>query len=157
MSLADSIAKSIALFEGFYQSGSVAARNNNPGNLRNWGSTPVVDGFASFPTEAAGWDALRRQVELNISRGLSLNEFFGGKPGVYPGYAPAADANSPDTYAAFVGGQVGVSPDVPLSSGFFLPDLMPIIPAWDLAPVPEGENQLLLAAGMLAAGALLLV
>jgi hypothetical protein len=102
------MALSIAWMEGYFRSGTfqpmntIAYRNMNPGNLRSWGSNPVVQGYAKFPTESAGWNALYSQISKNIQRDLTMNEFFGGKPGVYPGYAPAADRNRPDQYAAFV-------------------------------------------------------
>lgn len=44
-----------------------------------------------------------------------MREFFGGKEGVYPGYAPATDNNDPEKYAAFVAARLGVSPDTPLA------------------------------------------
>ncbi len=116
MSLIDNLAAAIARYEGFYKPGSLAQRNNNPGNLRSWGDYPVVDGYVRFPDAETGWRALRRQVELNIARGLNLYEFFGGKPGVYPGYAPAADGNQPRTYAATVAGWLGISADQPLKT-----------------------------------------
>jgi len=117
MSLIDTVSSAIASFEGYYNPGSVADRNNNPGNLRSWGNRPVRDGFALFDSPEEGWAALRRQVELNISRGLSLREFFGGKPGVYSGYAPAADSNDPNRYAEFVAARAGVPADIPLAAG----------------------------------------
>lgn len=115
MSLIDDLANAIARFEGYNKPGSLAARNNNPGNLRSWGSYPVVNGYVQFPDAATGWAALRRQVELNIGRGLNLLEFFGGKPGVYGGYAPATDGNAPRNYAQTVAGWLGISTDQPLS------------------------------------------
>lgn len=115
MSLPDSISQAIAHMEGFYSPGTIAQRQNNPGNLRSWGTYPVVNGYVQFPDAAAGWSALNQQVNLNISRGLTLQEFFGGKPGVYDGYAPSADANNPKSYAQYVAGQVGIDPTVPLS------------------------------------------
>ncbi len=63
-----------------------------------------------------GWNALYQQINLNIGRGLTLNEFFAGKPGVYDGYAPSADQNSPYAYAARVGRDVGIPVDVPLNT-----------------------------------------
>lgn len=115
MSLIDDLAGAIARFEGFYSGGSLAARNNNPGNLRSWGNYPVVDGYVQFPDAETGWAALRSQVQRNIGRGLNLLEFFGGKIGVYPGYAPAADGNRPRTYAQTVARWLGISTDQPLS------------------------------------------
>lgn len=115
MALVEDLAQAIARFEGFFQQNSLAGRNNNPGNLRSWGNLPTSGGYAVFPTPEAGWAALRRQVELNIGRGLTLQEFFGGKPGVYPGYAPSADANDPANYAAVVAGWLSIDPAVPLT------------------------------------------
>ncbi len=108
------IAQAIAQKEGFYVSGSIAQRNNNPGNLRSWGSTPIVSGYAKFATVQDGWNALYSQIQTNIGRGLTLNEFFAGKPGVYAGYSPSSDGNQPIAYATFVGSQVGIPVDVPL-------------------------------------------
>lgn len=113
--MVESIAEAIARMEGFYNAGETLAKiNNNPGNLRSWGSNPVNRGYAKFPTLAEGWRALHRQVRLLIDMNLTLYEFFGGKPGVYPGYAPAADSNHPRHYAEFVGGQTGIDPNVKL-------------------------------------------
>jgi len=108
------IAYYIATFEGFFQSGTVAARNNNPGNLRTWGSRPIRDGFAVFDTAQDGWHALLRQIDLNVRRNLTLLEFFSGKPGVYPGYAPAADKNNPYNYASFIGNRLNIPLNQPL-------------------------------------------
>jgi hypothetical protein len=81
---------------------SIAFRHNNPGNLRLWGKYPKLKGYVVFPTNELGWAALYKQVHKNIHRGLTLREFFAGKPGVYGGYAPSADGNSPVRYAKFV-------------------------------------------------------
>ena len=116
MGLTESIAQAIATMEGFFQSGSIAQRNNNPGNLRSWGNAPVVNGYASFATPEDGWNALYSQVNTNIGRGLSLYEFFAGKPGVYPGYAPSSDSNQPVQYAQFVATQAGINPATPLNT-----------------------------------------
>lgn len=91
------------------------APRNNPGNLRTWGSLPTQGGFAVFPDIGAGRAALERQVELNIGRGLTLEQFFGGKPGVYAGYAPGADSNDPARYAANVSQWTGIPLGVPLN------------------------------------------
>lgn len=97
------IAVLIAYFEGFFSEGSRARRNNNPGNLRGWSkkNRKDPDGFDIFQDLATGWNALLKQVEKNIFRDLTVREFFEGKPGVYPGYAPLSDGNPP-TYARFV-------------------------------------------------------
>jgi hypothetical protein len=114
MDAVPSIVRAIAAMEGFYKPGSLASRNNNPGNLRSWGSLPVKDGYVVFPNVEKGWEALRRQTRKNIDRGLTLEEFFSGKPGVYPGYAPSADGNQPMGYARFVASASGVPLGVPI-------------------------------------------
>jgi hypothetical protein len=105
--LISSLASAIQRFEG-WALGTVSYRNNNPGNLRSGPGMIGTDtsGYAIFPDFQTGWNALLSQVQLNVDRGLSLDEFFAGKPGVYPGYAPAADSNLPYQYAATVGGWI---------------------------------------------------
>jgi hypothetical protein len=114
--LITSLAQAIYRFEGSGPS-TLATRNNNPGNLRS-GPGQIgtdVNGYAIFGSMQDGWNALDNQIQLNIDRGLSLNEFFAGKPGVYPGYAPAEDSNQPYNYASTVGSWIGVDPNVPLN------------------------------------------
>lgn len=123
--MVEAIAKAIATMEGYFISQDDAAKrriswptraqiNNNPGNLRAWGKNPTNAGYALFGTAEHGWNALRRQVRLLIDRNLTLLEFFGGKPGVYPGYAPSADKNNPQKYAEFVSKQTSIPIDQPL-------------------------------------------
>lgn len=119
--IVDAIAQAIARQEGYLDangnvlSGNIAYRNNNPGNLRTWGNLPVSSGYAVFPTVDQGWAALYRQVQLNINRGLTLQEFFAGKSGVYGGYAPAKDSNQPYVYAANVAAWTGLPLSTPLN------------------------------------------
>jgi hypothetical protein len=92
---------------------------NNPGNL----TVPGTGKLASYPDLATGEAALDNQIQLNINRGLNLEQFFGGEPGVYAGYAPAPSAacgggctgNNPSNYANFVAGQIGADTSTPLS------------------------------------------
>lgn len=117
MSLVEDLANAIARVEsGNFNPTSLAMRNNNPGNLRSWGSYPVVGGYVKFPDYATGLKALQTQVQKNIDRGLTLEEFFAGKAGVYAGYAPAADSNSPSSYARTVASWLGLSTDTPLNA-----------------------------------------
>jgi hypothetical protein len=140
MSLIDDLASAIARYEGYNNPANLAARNNNPGNLRSWGSYPVVNGYVQFPDAATGWAALRRQVQLNIDRGLTLQEFFGGKPGVYSGYAPAADGNRPATYAQTVAGWLGISTGQRLADLANRPGADPQpAPAWNGPILPALE------------------
>ena len=115
--LTDDLAAAIKRFEGTCPSPD-SCRNNNPGNLRAGPGAVGTDsrGIAIFPDYTTGWNALEHQVDLNVGRGLSLSEFFGGKPGVYPGYAPAGDRNNPSGYANTVAGWLGIDPYAPLQS-----------------------------------------
>jgi hypothetical protein len=128
LKLVQAFADAIATMEGFHSRAVTRAKvNNNPGNLRSWGSVPVVSGYASFPTADDGWNALRQQVQKNLFvRKLSIGEFFAGKPSVYPGFAPSADSNNPGHYANFVCGFLNPK----------FPDDQPFYPGTVLANLP---------------------
>jgi len=115
--LVDAMALAIARREGFYVQDSKAQRNHNPGNIRPWPDCklPVSGGMIAFPDDESGFKQLKAQIYRNIERGLTLYEFFGGKPGVYAGYAPAADQNDPKSYAEFVARLVGIPADILIS------------------------------------------
>lgn len=109
--MGDTLAQSIAQFEGFNISGSVAQRNNNPGNLR---ASPYATGkdsrgYAIFPDSQTGWSALDYQLGLYSQRGLTLQEMVNI-------YAPASDNNSPSSYLSFLESKLGVGPSAPVSS-----------------------------------------
>lgn len=108
------MAAAIARYEAGSKRAAISISHNNPGNLRTWGDYPVVNGFVKFPDWATGMQALREQVERNIERGLTPREFFAGKQGVYPGYAPRKDGNDPDAYASTVSKWLKIDPDKPL-------------------------------------------
>ena len=115
-SLTTDLAGAIQRMEGACSGDS--CRNNNPGNLRAGNGATGVDsrGIAIFPDMATGEAALEHQVDLNIGRGLTLDEFFAGKPGVYAGYAPAGDSNNPSGYSSTVAGWLGIPENAPLAS-----------------------------------------
>ncbi|HXR75137.1 MAG TPA: hypothetical protein VN737_04120 [Bryobacteraceae bacterium] len=114
--LVDALSNAIAKFEAGDKADPVSRRNNNPGNLRWWGNYPVVNGYAKFPDWETGMEALRQQVRTNVfGRGLNLEQFFGGKPEVYPGFAPAKDENDPESYANTIGKWLGIDVHVPLN------------------------------------------
>lgn len=114
LDLIQRMAEAIAINEGFMEPQrpgdtefhprptTLAYRHNNPGNIRLWGKYPRVKGYVVFPNVTVGWQALYKQIDKNINRGLTLREFFAGKPGVYFGYAPSVDGNQPVRYAEFV-------------------------------------------------------
>lgn len=114
--LVTAFAQAIAQMEGYNTTGTIAARNLNPGNLRSGpNQSGTANGYAVYSSAAAGWADLYSQIQTNFNRGLNTYQFFGGGLG-YPGYAPAADSNSPNTYAVFVAAQLGIDPTVPLNS-----------------------------------------
>jgi hypothetical protein len=65
-------AKAIATCEGFYELGSVARRNNNPGNLKKSGTPTDEYGHSRYESVVEGWLALYR-VAYN-TRDLTLME-----------------------------------------------------------------------------------
>jgi hypothetical protein len=131
MALIDDLATAIQRMEG-WAPGSVSFRNNNPGNLRplgagrTWAGQIGVDsgGYVVFDGYASGLAALKKQIGILISRGLTLTQFFAGQrdasgkvvPGGYSGYAPAADHNQPNVYAGHVGSMLNLPSDVPLNT-----------------------------------------
>jgi len=128
---------SIAEFEGFYiaksdpRYPSISQRNNNPGNLRPIGAS---QGFRFFNTHDEGWEALKKQVLLNINRGLTLDEFFLGKPGVYPGYAPLGDnpADVMENYISHVAARTSMARNLDLR--YYFPSFSDI----DASSIPLG-------------------
>lgn len=106
------IAAAITKNEGSCPS-PISCRNNNPGNLRAGPGSVGVDsrGIAIFPDYSTGEAALENQINLNVGRGLTLDQFFGGLPGVYPGY----DKTDP-SYASKVSNWLGIPSDTPLQT-----------------------------------------
>jgi hypothetical protein len=105
-------ASAIASFEGFNTPGSVAARNNNPGNLKFAGQSGAVgpdpNGFAIFPDPSTGWSALYNQLQKYVQDfpGYSILQMMGkylGQP------TPTVDSQgNAYNYATFVSNQLGV-------------------------------------------------
>ena len=108
------LAKAIEKFEGNY-AGSLAYRNNNPGNLRG---APTQagrrDGFAYFRTYEDGFNALKSHIKnaaLGNSRyydyGITVEEYFNI-------YAPVSDDNQPNLYFNFLINETGFDRDIKL-------------------------------------------
>lgn len=95
-----------------YPQGSLAYRNNNPGNLRPGslavGATGSNGGYAVFPDFQTGWNALLGLIQSPAYWSLTLVQFFSQ-------YAPSADNNNPAAYAATVAASLGVDPNTPIS------------------------------------------
>jgi len=59
------IAKAIATAEGFYASGSLPQRANNPGDLERGDlGNGTINGKTVYPSASQGWEALYKEVEL---------------------------------------------------------------------------------------------
>lgn len=105
------LALAIQQQEGYY-AGSLAYRNNNPGNLMYAGQAGATgkdgSGFAVFPDYQTGFDALLRQIQLDAGRGDTFYSFTAD-------YAPASDGNNPTAYAQFLASQMGVDPNSTLA------------------------------------------
>ena len=88
----------------------LAKVNNNPGNLRFVGQPGAVQGeggFAKFSSPQAGVEALKRQIQLDASRGLNLSGFIAK-------YAPPTE-NDTRLYISQATKNLGVSPETPVS------------------------------------------
>lgn len=73
------LASAIATAEGYFVSGSLPARNNNPGDLRAapWLPNPkIVNNFVVFLSPGAGMAGLYHQIALDIARGASLRSLI---------------------------------------------------------------------------------
>jgi hypothetical protein len=111
MSSFQDLANSIAQMEGFNTPGTIAARNNNPGNLR-WAATQIgqentVNGkYATFATPEEGWAALLDYISKNS--GLTLRAFISK-------YAPPSE-NDTTNYLNFLSSKLGIGADSPISS-----------------------------------------
>lgn len=94
----------------YIPSGSLADRNNNPGNLRFVGQTGATmgeGGFAKFASAEDGFQALINQVQLDQSRGLTLQQFIAK-------YAPPTE-NDTSLYVTQMAQWLGVDPSMKLS------------------------------------------
>lgn len=108
------VAKAIARAEGFYVSGSIPARANNPGNLKNGGRTLGDTGITIYESAEQGFAALHRQLNLIIagqSAYYSLNTTIRQM-----GQKWTATAHEQLAWATNVAKTIGVSVDSTLGS-----------------------------------------
>lgn len=90
-------------------SGTLAFKNNNPGNLRyvgQAGASQGVGGFARFDSPEAGFQALISQIQLDANRGLTLSQFINK-------YAPPSENNT-SQYIQQAISATGASANTPL-------------------------------------------
>lgn len=84
--------------------GTLADRNNNPGNLR-----PVSGkGFNSYASELHGWGAMNNQL-MRYYTGKTTGKQLRTIEDIVSTWAPASDNNNPKEYAAQVAKWMGVS------------------------------------------------
>ena len=103
----EAVADAIMKFEG-WEPGSRSYENRNPGNLRLVGRTADDKGYTIFPDLPTGYAALLRELQSKFSG----NNSHGIGPsstllGLFNIYAPPADDNPTNAYAAFVADWVG--------------------------------------------------
>jgi|SRR5271166_7027980 len=99
------IACAIAAQEGFFKPGTIAQRQNNPGNLRgaSW-SGPVVPMQGGFwlPTSIQqGQAGEMHLIALRIAEGHTLTQLINI-------WAPASDGNEPEAYIKDVMAWTGI-------------------------------------------------
>lgn len=92
---------------GYIQGGTLADRNNNPGNLRPPGQS---QGFQNFATPEEGTAAMIRQLDLYRTRnGLNTVQ------GIVSRWAPPNE-NDTAAYIRNVSSALGVAPDAPIDT-----------------------------------------
>jgi hypothetical protein len=92
------------------KSSRLAFVNNNPGNLRyagQAGASQGEGGFARFESPEAGYEALKNQISLDASRGLTLEKFINK-------YAPPSE-NDTNLYIQQAVATLGVDKSTKLS------------------------------------------
>ncbi|MXF49435.1 lytic transglycosylase catalytic [Raoultella sp. Lac2] len=90
--------------------GTVADRNNNPGNIRPVGG----GGFRTFQSALHGWTAMKNQL-MRYFTGKTTGRRLQTIMDIVSTWAPAGDNNDPAKYARDVAGWMGVSPTAALN------------------------------------------
>jgi hypothetical protein len=105
------LAQLIAKEEGFFKSGTLPARNHNPGDLRHSPHSQHAgepNAIGAIADDADGWADLERQLQIDASRGLTLAQ------AIYS-WAPPNENNTAKYLADVVAGFGGVvDADCPL-------------------------------------------
>jgi len=105
------MANAIATMEGFFVSGSLPQRTNNPGDIGTFGGK-----VRSYPDSSAGFSALQNYIGTHAAAHPDWNfyDFFHyyltGDPNGTPG-----PGQNPNGYAEYVAGALGVSAATPIS------------------------------------------
>lgn len=107
------LAQLIAREEGFFTSGTLPKRRNNPGDLRHSPHSSHVgidqDGIGIIDTDAHGLEDLERQLRIDAARGMTLEQ------AIYS-WAPPCENDSVKYLAdMLIGFNGAVQPSTPLS------------------------------------------
>jgi len=112
------LAQLIGKREGFGVPGDLPTRNNNPGDLMHApGEVHPADApnsIGSFPTPAAGWAALERQLSLWAARGLTIAQAIETE-------APPS-CNDTAEYIAFICEGLPAPSTMPVAEALQIPD-----------------------------------
>lgn len=90
--------------------GTLADRNNNPGNIRPVGGK----GFRFFESALHGWEAMKKQL-MRYYTGKTTGRALQTIQDIVSTWAPAGDNNDPKKYAQDVAKWMGVSPNAVLN------------------------------------------
>lgn len=90
--------------------GTLADRNNNPGNIRPVGG----NGFRFFESALHGWEAMKNQL-MRYFTGKTTGRALQTIQDIVSTWAPAGDNNDPKKYAQDVAKWMGVSPNTVLN------------------------------------------
>jgi hypothetical protein len=109
----DTLTDAWARFEGFYQQGSVAQRDNNPVNVKgNWPGVVghTSSGIAIFDDVGDGWDAARAWVDEQETEhpDWSISQLFGKVLGNLDGTPVDNDQGNSQNEANYVANYLGV-------------------------------------------------
>lgn len=111
----DTIAQTIQQVEGYYP-GSLAYRNNNPGNIiytayyaSAYGAVQGDGGYAKFPDYTTGYAALQHQIQVDAARGDSISDL------TYSWLGSGQGGNAP-AYATSIANALGVDPSTKVQS-----------------------------------------
>lgn len=117
-------------------------RQNNPGNLRSWGSNPRSHGFAQFADAGSGLSAMAQQLALYSKRGLDSVK------AIISTYAPSSE-NDTSGYIGNVTKRMGVgaADKLDLKDPAIMAKLMDAMIRQEQGYNPFGSAELLAAAG----------
>lgn len=101
--------------------GTLADRNNNPGNIRPVGGK----GFRTYGTPLEGWSAMRNQL-MRYYTGKTTGKKLRTIDDIVSTWAPEKDKNDPKEYARTVSRWMGVSPNeiIDLNNSTIMASLM---------------------------------